>query len=186
MVSYNKKVEFCGKMRKFKRCPNKALKNHQKTIEDIQEKVTPLGKQLRDYQFEIDDKRNELNSLEEYINLVKNFDNASDEEVRESLKLVQNKIQLQRDIHTLVKEMDDFRLSNEEFYKTLEDDLRRSYGEFASVVFEDFSIDEIDEADDNDLTIAPRLSELYRFALSGASQKEVDEFYQQIIKDSFQ
>ena len=186
MVSYNKKVEFCGKVRKFKRCPNKTLKNYQKSIEDIQEKVMPMAKQLRDYQFEINELQNELSSLEEYINVVKDFTNASDEEIRESLKLIKDKTELQRKIHNLIKEQDDYRLDNEKIYDDLEDELRESYGEFASMIFEDFSRDEIDEADSNDLTVAPRLSELYRLATTGASQKEVDEFYQKIIKDSFQ
>ena len=186
MVKYNKKVEFCGKVRKFKRCPNKALKNYQKSMEDIQEKIMPIAKKLRDYQFEINELRNELSSLEEYIGIVKNFDNASDEEIRESLQLIKDKTQLQKDIHNLIKEQDEYRLSNEKVYLDLEDELRECYGEFASVIFEKFDADEIDEADDNDLTIAPRLSELYRLSMTGASQEDVDELYQKIIKDSFQ
>ena len=186
MVSYNKKVEFCGKVRKFKRCPNRTLKDYQKSIEDIQDKVMPIAKRLRDYQFEIDELQNELSSLEEYIEVVKNFDNASDDEVREMLGLIKDKTNLQKSIHTLIKEQDDFRLENEKFYTGLEDELRGSYGEFASVIFEDFDAGEIDEADSTDLIIAPRLSELYRLTTTGASQKEVDELYQKIIKDSFQ
>lgn len=102
------------------------------------------------------------------------------------MKLVKEKIELQRRIHALIKEQDDFRLDNEKFYNDLEDELRVAYGEFASMIFEDFDVDEMDEADSNDLIIAPRLSELYRLAMTGASQKEVDELYQNIIKDSFQ
>lgn len=186
MVSYNKKVQFCGAMRKFKRCPNRTLKDYQKSIEDIQEEVMPIAKRLRDYQFEINELQNELSSLEEYIDVVKNFDNASDEEIRESLALIKEKTALQRKIHGLIREQDDFRLGNEKVYDDLEDKLRMAYGEFASMIFEDFDASEIEEADPNDLIIAPRLSELYRLATTGANQKEVDELYNKIIKDSFQ
>lgn len=186
MVSYNKKVKFCGKERKFKRCPNRTLKDYQKNIEDIQEKVMPIAKKLRDYQFEINEFQNELTSLEEYIDIVKNFDNASDEEIRESLKLIKQKTELQKKIHNIIKEQEDFRLENEKFYEELEEELRLAYGGFASKLFEEFDAEEIDEADSNDLIIAPRLSELYRLSLTGANQKEIDELYQKIIKDSFQ
>ena len=54
-----------------------------------------------------------------------------------------------------------------------------------SKVFEDFNKEEIEEADSTDLTIAPNLSNLYRLALSGAKQKDVDTAYQKIIKESF-
>ena len=59
------------------------------------------------------------------------------------------------------------------------------YGEFASKIFEDFDPSEIEEADQTDLTIAPRLSELYRLATTGVKQKEVDKLYKKIIQDSF-
>ena len=63
--------------------------------------------------------------------------------------------------------------------------LRNNYGEFASKIFEEFDPSEIEEADTSDLTIAPRLSELYRLATTGVKQKEIDKLYQKIIKDSF-
>ena len=64
-------------------------------------------------------------------------------------------------------------------------ELRECYGEFASKIFEDFDPSEIEEADQTDLTIAPRLSELYRLATTGVKQKEVDKLYKKIIQDSF-
>jgi hypothetical protein len=81
--------------------------------------------------------------------------------------------------------LNEFEKEDREFYEDLDQKLRDNYGEFASKIFEDFDSSEIEEADATDLTIAPRLSELYRLAMSGASQKDIDKFYKQIIKDSF-
>jgi len=67
----------------------------------------------------------------------------------------------------------------------LDERLRENYGVFASKIFKDFDSSEIEEADSTDLTIAPRLGELYRLATTGASQKEVDKLYAKIVKDSF-
>ena len=113
------------------------------------------------------------------------LDDASDDEIRECIKLTKEKIKLQKKIHELRKSNDDAEKENREFYEKLDQQLRSSYGEFASKIFEDFNVDEIEEADSTDLTIAPRLSELYRLSTTGAKQKEVDKLYSKIVKDSF-
>ena len=96
-----------------------------------------------------------------------------------------HKIELQKKIHELRKANDEAEKEDREFYEDLDQQLRDSYGEFASKIFENFDASEIEEADSTDLTIAPRLSELYRLATTGVKQKEVDKLYQKIIKDSF-
>ena len=64
VTQFGTKVEFCGKKRKFQRCPNKALKDYQKTIEDIQDKITPLAERQRDFQFKITELEDEIASIE--------------------------------------------------------------------------------------------------------------------------
>ena len=54
-----------------------------------------------------------------------------------------------------------------------------------SKIFKEFDVEEIEEADSTDLTIAPRLGELYRLATTGAKQKDIDKLYAKIVKDSF-
>ena len=73
-----------------------------------------------------------------------------------------------------------------DFYEDLDQQLRNSYGEFASKIFENFNKEDIDEADSTDLTLAPRLGEVYRLATTGVKQKDIDNAVQKIIKDSFQ
>ena len=181
----NTSVEFCGDKRKFTRCPNKTLKDYQKTIEDIQDKLTPLAERTRDYQFELTELQDEMDSIDKHIELLEKLEDASDEEIRECIKLTKEKLDLQKKIHELRIANDEAEKEDREFYEELDEELRASYGEFASKIFSNFNKDEIEEADTTDLTIAPRLSELYRLATTGAKQKEVDKLYAQIIKDSF-
>lgn len=185
VLKLNHKVYFCGKERKFKRCPNSTLKDYQKSIEDIQEKLTPLAEQTRDFQFKLTELEDEIKGIDKHIELLEKLDDASDDEIRECIKLTKDKLKLQKDIHKLRKENDDSELEARKTYEDLDDELRASYGKFASKIFEDFDESEIEEADTTDLTIAPRLSELYRVATSGLKQKDVDKAYQKIIKDSF-
>lgn len=185
VMKLNHKVEFCGKERKFKRCPNSTLKDYQKTIEDIQEKITPLAERTRDYQFRLKELEDEKESIDKHIELLEKLDDATDDEIRECISLTKTKLTLQRKIHELVKANDEAEKEDVKTYEDLETELRNSYGEFASKVFEDFDSSEIEDADSTDLTIAPRLSELYRLATSGCKQKDIDELYRKIIKDSF-
>lgn len=181
----NTSVEFCGKKRKFKRCPNSTLKDYQKTIEDIQDKLTPLAERTRDFQFELTELNDEIDSIDKHIELLEKLEDASDDEIRECIKLTKDKTDLQKRIHELRVKIDEAEKDDREFYEDLDQQLRSSYGEFASKIFNDFDPSEIEEADSTDLTIAPRLSELYRFSTTGCSQKEIDKLYAKIVKDSF-
>lgn len=185
VLKMNTKIEFCGEKRKFKRCPNKTLKNYQKTIEDMQEELMPLAERTRDYQFKLTELEDEMDSIDKHIELLERLDDASDDEIRECIQLTRDKTKLQKQIHELRIANDEAEKSDKDFYDEMDEKLRKNYGEFASKIFENFDSSEIDEADTTDLTIAPRLSEIYRLATTGASQKEIDKLYKKIVKDSF-
>lgn len=185
VTKFDTRVEFCGKRRKFKRVPNKALRDYQKTMDDIQEKLVPLAERQRDYQFKITELDEEIGSIDKHIELLEKLDDPSDKEIRECIELTKNRLEIQKQIHDIRVENDKLELEDKDFYEELEEELRKSYGEFASLIFTEFDVDEMDEADSTDLTIAPRLGDLYRLALTGAKQKEIDNLYKSIIKDSF-
>jgi len=181
------KISFCGKDRKFKRTLNKELKDNQKEIEAIQDKMQPLIERNRDYQFKVTELEDEIESIDKHLLLLDKLDEPTDEEIRESIKLNREKTGLQKEIHELRRENDSLSDEDKKFFEDLDQELRDTYATFAVKVLDGFEFEEFEEnADSTDLTIAPRLSELYRLALSGASQKEMDKAYKQIIKDSFQ
>ena len=185
VTKFDTKVEFCGKKRKFQRCPNKALKDYQKTIEDIQDKLTPLAERQREFQFTMTELNEEIGSIDKHIELLEKLEDPSDDEIRECIDLTKERLSIQKRIHETRRQNDEAELSDRDFYDKLEEELKNSYGEFATLIFTDFEMSDIDEADSTDLTIAPRLGDLYRLATTGAKQKEIDELYKQIIKDSF-
>lgn len=186
VMKMNTSVEFCGKSRKFKRCPNKTLKDYQKSLEDIQKKMMPLAEATRDYRFEIEELEKEIESINKHIELLEKLDDPNDEEIRECMNLTKERIGLQKKIHEVRVANDEAEKENGELYTELDEELRDSYCKFAMAIFEDFSKDEFEEeADSVDLTIAPRLGELYRLATTGVKQKDVDKLYQKIVKDSF-
>ena len=181
----NTKVEFCGKERKFKRCPNKTLKNYQKSIEDIRERMTPLVEQERDSQFQLDELDEEIQGINKHIELLEKLDDPSDDEIRECMNLTKRKLNLQKHIHELRVQFSEKAKEDEELYIELDDALKDAYCEFAEAIFDDFTKDDFEEADSTDLVIAPQLGDLYRLATTGARQKDVDKLYQKIVQDSF-
>lgn len=184
-MKLNQKVEFCGSERKFQRCANKELKNYQKTIEEIQEKITPLAERTRDFQFKLTELEDEISSIDKHIELLEKLEDATDDEIRECISLTKEKTKLQKEIHKVRKSNDELEKEDRQFYEELDEQLRSSYGEFASKIFENFDKEEIEDADSTDLTLAPRLGEVYRLATTGCKQKEIDKAVQKIIKDSF-
>ena len=180
------KVEFCGKARKFQRCPNKTLVNYQKSIEDIREDMIPLAENERDFQFKIDELNEEVGSINKHIELLERLEDPSDSEIRECMDLTKQKIGLQKEIHEVRVEFDEKSKETQKLYDELDEKLKDTYCTFAMAVFKDFTKEEFeDEADSTDLVIAPRLGDLYRLATTGAKQKEVDKLYAKIVKDSF-
>ena len=185
VLKMNTSIEFCGEKRKFTRCPNKTLKDYQKTIDEMQDKLVPLAERTRDFQFKLTELNDEMSSIDKHIELLEKLEDATDEEIRECIKLTKTKLDLQKEIHELRVLNDEAEKEDREFYEELDNQLRASYGEFASKIFSDFKASDIEEADSTDLTIAPRLSELYRLATTGCKQKDIDKLYAKIIKDSF-
>ncbi len=181
----NSKVEFCGKERKFQRCPNKTLVNYQKSMEDIRERMIPLAEHERDSQFRLDELNEQINAIDKHIELLEKLEDPSDVEIRECIDLTKEKIGLQKQIHDLRVEFSEKTKEDKELYDELDEDLKKTYCEFAKTIFKDFSDDDFEEVDETDLVIAPRLGDLYKLATTGAKQKDIDKMYQKIVKDSF-
>ena len=185
VLKMNTSVEFCGKARKFKRCPNYTLKNYQKAMEDIRERMMPLVEHERDQQFELDELEEEIGSINQHIELLEKLEDPNDAEIRECIDLTKKRIELQKKSHKLRKQYSEKVKEDKELYETLDEDLRDAYCEFAMTIFDDFSKEDFEEADDTDLVVAPQLGDLYRLATTGAKQKDVDKLYQKIVKASF-
>ena len=186
VLKMNTTVEFCGKPRKFQRCPNRTLVEYRKSMDDIRERMIPLVEHERDAQFKLDEIVEEIDSINKHIELLEKLDDPSDAEIRECIELTKKRIELQKEQHSLRVEFQNKTKKDKELYEELDEELRESYSEFASIIFKDFDKSEFEEADDTDLIIAPQLGDLYRLATTGAKQKEVDKLYKDLVKKSFQ
>ena len=179
-------IEFCGEKRKFQRTPNRLLKDYQKQLEDIQDEAIPFTNEINDLQMEIDEKEQEIDDISKSIDLLERLSDPDDDELRESMKLVRERSKIQKELNELKRKANDNQVENRNVGEKLDEMLREAYATFASKIFENFDKDEFEEnAASTDYVVAQRLAELYRLAVAGASQKEVDKAYKDIVKDSF-
>ena len=186
VLKLDAKVMFCGKARKFQRCPNRALKDYQKSMDDIRDEMIPLAENQRDAQFKLDELSEEIDAINKQVELLEKLDDPTDNEIRECMDLTRKRIDIQKEIHKVRVDFNENDKANKELYLELDEKLNNTYCEFAKLIFKDFTDDDFDEVDDTDLLIAPRLGDLYKLASTGAKQKDVDKLYQKIVKASFQ
>lgn len=185
MAFNNRKIEFCGESRTFQRCTNKELLEYQKTLDAISDELIPYTEQNRDFQFKIEEVQEQINSIDKRIELMERLEDPTDEEIREAMNLSSQKSQLQKELHEIRVEKDNYDKENRDFAVGLDDKLREAYAKFASVIFKDFTEDIFYEyADSTDLVIAPRLNDLYKLATRGASQKDLEKACLEIINNS--
>lgn len=186
VLKMNTSIQFCGEKRKFKRCPNKALRDYQRTIEEIQDEMIPLAERTRDFQFRYDETLGEIESIDKHIELLEKLESPTDEEIRKCIELTEDKLDLQKQLHSIRIENDEADLSDKEFMDKMNDRLKDAYCSFAILIFDKFTSDDFEEyVDSTDMVVAPRLGELYRLATSGAKQNEIDGAYRKIVEDSF-
>lgn len=134
-MSFNaRKINFCGKERKFKRCPNRTVKDFQKRIENIQEELEPLTDKNREFQFASQEINDEIETINKHIELLEKLDEPTDEEIRQSLDLNQSKVQLQKELHKLINDNELSMRNEKDFFKDIDKKLMDTYAEFATLI----------------------------------------------------
>ena len=188
MVSkFNAKIYFCGKERQFKRCPNRTLKDYQKSVEEYQDKLYPLAESNRDYQILVDELSSEIDIIDENIELLSKLNDPSDDEIREIMNLNKKKLSLKKKMNKARVDNDNKSQKNRKKYEEISKDIENTYDQFALASLKGWKEGEfMEEADSTDYDIAPHLHELYRLSLAGCTQQEIDDAYKKLLTQSFQ
>lgn len=178
------KLLFCGKERRFDRCPNKVIKEYADKIEDIQEKAKPLTDAFNELAEKINRQLRKIERKEEKYDSIKSMDDPDDSDLRDSIKLLDELEALDSELDELVnsqkEKSEEFEKENEQLMEELESE----FASFASVIFKDFNVEDWDDADPNDILIAPHLAEFYRLSMGGNKQSVLDKRYTEIVKEA--
>lgn len=166
--SSEKTMEFCGKERHFKRCPNKALKNANKKAATVQKKVAKMQNDLQSKQREIQN----LNKEADFI--VENKD-RTEKDIERATELLQLIPQKEDELNKLMDKFD-------KDLDKVENELMDAYYEKCELMLEPFTKADFDEMDDLDMAIVPFLEMFYDMYMSNFPEPKIEAKRKEIIE----
>lgn len=173
MVKLSKnEIEFCGKMRRFKRCPNRVLRDSNKGVEALQKEATERRDEIVQKISEAQEKRQEAVQL---LGLTYKDDTILEKNQKKADKLVKEA----KKIEAKVDELSD--TINEEL-SDFDERMAEAYDKVCQTLLEPMEPGEfIKNYDTIDLIIAKNLGLFYDLYMSGTAQAKIDMRLRQLI-----
>jgi hypothetical protein len=163
-----KEIDFCGKPRKFKRVSDRVLKDASKELEEIQEEMTGIVRDLKERESEAQKKRVEANEILMKPKPTKAAEAKAKKLLKEADKIVEN---LENSAKVLEKRTDE-----------LNDKLLHSYGVIAETLLDPMTVDEfINEHDNLDMIRVTNLSILYDLYMADFPEAKIEQRFKQMI-----
>ncbi|MCE7700136.1 MAG: hypothetical protein K8E24_015350 [Methanobacterium paludis] len=164
-------MEFCGKPRYFKNCPNRFLTVANKKITSIQRKMQKEMDRIDDLRLDLDDL---ILQAEQFKDIEKNR-KLTPEEKEKGMKLLN---QIPKKQKELKRERDKVVDKSDKF----EEELDQALAEKCTMLFEDFTVKDFDDADPIDKVYAKQVEILYNMYMSGFTESEIEQQKRDILK----
>ena len=182
LKSNKAKILFCGKERKFARCPNKTIKDFQEKVEKVQEDSKQLIEKQEEHNDKVAKLHKQYDRIERKIETIEDSEEPTDEELRLIRTLLDEQEQIDDDISELAEIAKGMQDELDKEGKTFSKKLDKEIANFASTILDGFKPEEyLEDADSVDNTLSIYLPEIYRMVMVGASQKEIDKKCKEII-----
>lgn len=163
-----KKIEFCGKPRKFKRVPASVLKDASKDVEAVQKKLTKIVTEINEKELEARNKKVEANDI-----LIK--PKVTKKEKAKAEKLI-------KEADKIMEDLEEYSKGLEGEIKKLDNELVEGYGVIAETLLEPMTVKEFVENHDSvDMVIAKNLSIFYDMYMAGFSEVKIEQRLKQMI-----
>lgn len=168
----SKEIEFCGKKRRFKRCPNKELRDAHKGVEAIQKEAVDKREDLLKKITEANKKRQEAAQLT--IDSAKDSDNV-DENKKKADRLIKRAEKIEKEVEEMTEKM-------EEELKDFDIRLAEAYDKVCVVLLEPMEPGEFTENHDStDFVIAKNLGLFYDMYMTNFPEAKIESRLRQII-----
>jgi len=173
MVKLSKSsIEFCGKQRRFKRCPTRVLRDSNKDVEALQKYARDKRQLIMDKVNEAGKKRQEAVQL---YGLAYKDDSLLEKNQRKADKLVKEAEKIESELEEL---SDKIEIELGDFDERMDE----AYDKVCVTLLEPMEPGEFVEAHDNiDMIIAKNLGMFYDLYMSGTSQAKIDLRLRQLI-----
>lgn len=170
-------VELCGKKCKFKRCTNRQLMEHQKTIEAEQDKYKPISDKAKAIERDIEAIDTEIESIQNIVKAINKKEEPSDDDLDKVTNYSMQIVDLANKRRKLVEKGEALDEKHKKEIEQIQQFVLDKYGELAEMQLEGITKQEfIDNADDTDMAIIRLLASIKKMLSLGSSTKDVEKF----------
>lgn len=184
-----KAIEFCGKERHFKRCPNKTLKGVLKGVEGIQKDMeTSLDGVRKDVE-KVEELRKEATLLFNDIEISRDGDRLIKDEKELEKRVLQREKDNEKALK-LIKQAEKIEAKIEKKsdeidakIKEIDGKLITEYGKVCEQLLEPFTAEEFEEEHDSvDMVIAKNLPMFYDLYMTNVADNKIENKLKQLIE----
>lgn len=170
-------ITVCGKEYKFKRCTNKQLLEHQKSIEAEQEKYKPITDKAKAIERDIEAIDVQIESIHNIVAAINKKEEPSDDDLNNITKYSMQLIDLGNKRRKLIEKGEKLDDKHKKEIEQIRQYVLEKYGELAEMQLEGITKEEfVENADDSDMDTIRLLASIKKMLSQGVSVKDVGKF----------
>lgn len=170
-------ITVCGKEYKFKRCTNKQLLEHQKSIEAEQEKYKPITDKAKAIERDIEAIDVQIESIHNIVAAINKKEEPSDDDLNNITKYSMQLIDLGNKRRKLIEKGEKLDEQHKKEIEQIRQYVLEKYGELAEMQLEGITKEEfVENADDSDMDTIRLLASIKKMLSQGVSVKDVGKF----------
>lgn len=170
-------IEVCGKKYKFKRCTNKQLLEHQKSIEAEQDKYKPITDKAKKIERDIEAIDTQIESIHNIVTAINKKEDPSDDDLDNITKYSMQLIDLGNERRKLIEKGEALDEKHKKEIEQIRQYVLEKYGELAEMQLDGITKEEfVKNADDSDMDTIRLLASIKKMLSQGVSIKDVEKF----------
>lgn len=170
-------IEVCGKKYKFKRCTNKQLLEHQKSIEAEQDKYKPITDKAKAIERDIEAIDTQIESIHNIVTAINKKEEPSDDDLDNITKYSMQLIDLGNERRKLIEKGEALDEKHKKEIEQIRQYVLEKYGELAEMQLDGITKEEfVKNADDSDMDTIRLLASIKKMLSQGVSIKDVEKF----------
>lgn len=170
-------ITVCGKEYKFKRCTNKQLLEHQKSIEAEQEKYKPITDKAKAIERDIEAIDVQIESIHNIVTAINKKEEPSDDDLNNITKYSMQLIDLGNKRRKLIEKGEKLDEQHKKEIEQIRQYVLEKYGELAEMQLDGITKEEfVENADDSDMDTIRLLASIKKMLSQGVSVKDVGKF----------
>lgn len=173
-------IRVMGEEHYFKRCPTETLKSYDEKIQKKLEDSEEIRKMGSDLEEELEMNENRIKNLNRKVDLIEKKDDPSDNELDESMKILDKIDNLYDEQKEIKKRIEEYNDEYRDYFEKFTDDVNKLIAEKGEALLEGFNKEEfLENYDIVDMRIMTNISKYYEMCMLGERASKVQEAIRQ-------